>query len=76
MSAVATLDIDQRVYVVRAPDGDYFRTWEGTEWETVKRFAHWSRDIRQAKQIKFGDLAKAGFIDLVCGFSGLQLVAL
>lgn len=76
MNAATEPTIDERVYVVRAPDGDYFRKWEGTEWETVKRFAHWSADVRQAKQIKLGDLAKAGFIDLVCGFSGLQLVAL
>lgn len=64
---------DDTLVVIRHPDGAYFRKWEATGWETVKRFAHWTRDVDEAAKIKFGELGKFGVIDLVCGFSGLRL---
>ncbi|HEY3661453.1 MAG TPA: hypothetical protein VGK91_09540 [Candidatus Udaeobacter sp.] len=69
-------DIAERVYVIRDRDSDYFVGWQGTEWETVKRFALWTKNVRDAAQIKMKDLQRSGYMDLVCGFSGLKLLPL
>jgi hypothetical protein len=66
--------VDERRYVIRSRDGDYFERWKSTGWETVKRSAHWTNDFTKAAQVGIDDLDSFGWIDLVCGFSGLKLV--
>ena len=66
-------DIDTREYVLRDRDGEYFLGWESTGWETVKGFALWTTRKAAAPTFTLADLPKVGYMDLVCGFSGLQL---
>lgn len=66
-------DLDQREYIIRDREGDYFLGWRSTEWETVKRFALWTKIKREALKLTLRDLPKNGYMELVCGFSGLTL---
>jgi hypothetical protein len=66
-------DVDDRRYVVRHRDGDYFAGWESTPWETVKGFATWTKKKSEALVLALSDLPKFGYMDLVCGFSATQL---
>lgn len=69
----APVDLDQRLYIIRHQDGDYFLGWEGTGWETVKRFAHWTKEKAKAARLTLKDWDKNGYMDLICGFSGCKL---
>jgi hypothetical protein len=64
---------DRRRYRIRHPDGDYFKKWEGTPWETVKRFAIWTKDATEAMTQTLAEWEKGAMMDLVCGFGGVRL---
>lgn len=65
-------DEDPRRYRVRL-NHEYFAGWERAGWETVKRFATWTTDPRKATTFRLSEAESAGYMDLVCGFSGLEL---
>jgi hypothetical protein len=67
------IETDNRLYMIRNRDGEYFSEWESTGWETVKGFAVWTRIKEKALRSSLSDLPKYGYMDLVCGFAGLTL---
>lgn len=67
------IDLELREYIIRDRDGDYFMGWEATPWETVKRGAIWTKNRLEAVRLSMSDLPKWGYMELVCGFTGLTL---
>jgi hypothetical protein len=67
---------DQREYFLRNRDGEYFLKWDsqGRDWTTSKAFACWTKKKSEASRFTLSDLPKIGYMDLICGFSALQLV--
>lgn len=61
---------DTRTYRIHHLDGSYFKKWDGTPWETVKRFALWTPNQQEAATLTFSEWDKSGYMDLVTGFGG------
>lgn len=65
-------DDDLRRYRVRF-GREYFAGWDKTDWETVKRYAKWTTDVKEAKTFRLCDAESIGLHDLVRGFTGTEL---
>ncbi len=67
---------DERRYIVQALDGEYFKEFESTGWETVKQSTIWTTDMQEAKIVSLHDLDCQGSIypSLFFGFTNLKLI--
>ena len=68
--------VDDREYVIRNRDGEYFLKWDAQSqsWETVKAIARWTANKSEALRSTLSDLPKIGYMDLISGFTGTTLV--
>jgi len=64
----------EKSYIVEY-EGQYFAGWQGTDWATVPRTALWTKDRKQAEQIKINTgVERQDLMHLVTGFSNTNLL--
>lgn len=64
-----------RRYFIRSPEGEYFRKWEPTDWETVKRVAVWTRNKAEAMVLTLREWEKQNYTEAIFGFRArLELI--
>lgn len=57
-------------------EGEYFAGWKGTNWATVPRTALWTKDRKQAAQVKIDTVIdRQDLMHIVTGFSNTKLIA-